>query len=99
MRKLQFFSTLIVIGLILTCCLKDEEADKEKIVGMTIYSETGYGASIMSDVLTQPLVFSESDDNQKRMLVDIITEGFDFDYERGYEYSLKVKKVFMNEPP
>jgi len=97
MKKLQFFSALIVISLILICCIKDEEADKEKIVEMTIYPETVYGASIMSDILTQPVVFSESDDNQKRMLVDIITEGFD--YERGYEYTLKVKKVWMHDPP
>lgn len=65
----------------------------------TIYAETGYGASVMSNVLTEPLLFSDSDDNQKQMLVDIITEGFDFDYERGNEYILKVKKVWMKEPP
>ncbi|HZK93484.1 MAG TPA: DUF4377 domain-containing protein [Prolixibacteraceae bacterium] len=99
MKKLQFFSALIVISLILTCCIKDEEADKEKIVEMTIYPETEYGASIMSDILTQPVVFSESDDNQKRMLVDIITEGFDINYERGYKFTLRVKKVWMHEPP
>src|SRR5665648_35991 len=99
MKKLQFFSALIVISLILTCCIKDEEADKEKIVEMTIYPETEYGASIMSDILTQPVVFSESDDNQKRMLVDIITEGFDINYERGYKFTLRVKKVWMYEPP
>jgi len=99
MRKLYFLSAFIVLNLFFTSCLKDEEGDKEKIVVMAIYPETGYGASVMSDILTQPLIFSDSDDNQKRMLVDIITEGFDFDYERGYEFTLKVKKVWMHEPP
>jgi hypothetical protein len=89
----------VVSGLFLTGCLKDEEGDKEKIVEMTIYPETGYSGSLMSDVWTQPLIFSDSDDNQKRMLVDIITEGFDLDYERGYKFILKVKKVWMHEPP
>ena len=98
MRKLYFLSTFIVLNLFFTSCLKDEEGDKEKIVVMAIYPETGYGDSVMSDILTQTLIFSDSDDNQKRMLVDIITEGFDFGYKRGYEFTLKVKKVWMHEP-
>lgn len=99
MRKLHLLITLIVLGLFFTSCLKDEEKDKEKTIEMTIYPETGYGASVMSNIWTQPLIFSDSDDNQKQMLVDIIFEGFDFDYERGYKYILKVKKVWMHEPP
>jgi len=79
-------------------CTKDD-GDKEKIVEMTIYPETGYGASVMSDIWTQPLIYSDNDENQEKMLVDIITEGFDFDYERGYEYKFRVKKVWMQEPP
>ena len=99
MRKLHLFFAFIVLGLFFTSCTKVEEDDKEKIVEMTIYPETGYGASFMSDIWTQPLIFSESDDNRKRMLVDIITEGFNIDYERGYKFTLKVKKVWMHEPP
>ncbi|MDO5971395.1 DUF4377 domain-containing protein [Flavivirga aquimarina] len=79
-------------------CTKDD-GDKEKIVEMTIYPETGYGASVMSDIWTQPLIFSDNDENQEKMLVDIITEGFDFDYERGYEFKFRVKKIWMQEPP
>lgn len=99
MKKLIFLAGFFLLSVFFASCLKDEEGDKEKIVIMTIYPETGYGASLMSDLLTQPLIFSESDDNRKRMLVDIITEGFDIDYERGYKFTLKVKKGWMHEPP
>lgn len=99
MKKLNLIAILTLLSVYFSGCLKEERGDKEKIVEMTIYAETGYGASLMSDILTEPLLFSDSDNNQKQMLVDIITEGFDFDYERGYEYTLKVKKVWMKEPP
>ncbi len=99
MRKLQVFFALFLLGFLFTSCLKDEENDREKIVEMTIYPETGYGASVMSNIWTEPLIFSDTDDNSKQMLVNIITEGFDFSYERGYKYTLKVKKVWMHEPP
>jgi hypothetical protein len=76
-----------------------ENADKEKLVEMTIYPETGYGSNILSDIWTEPLLFSESDDKETQQLMDIITEGFDFEYERGYEYTFKAKKVWMSNPP
>lgn len=79
-------------------CIKDE-ADKEKIVEMTIYPETGYSASIMSDIWTEPLIFSDSDDPQRHQSTDIITEGFEFNYERGNEYKFQVKKIWMQNPP
>ncbi|MFT3738414.1 MAG: DUF4377 domain-containing protein [Breznakibacter sp.] len=67
---------------------------------MTIYAETGYGTGVMSDIWTEPLVFSDSDDNGKQLFINTLTEGFDaLDYERGYEYILKVKKIWMKEPP
>lgn len=99
MKKLHLFFAFVVFVLSFSSCLKDEDKDKEKIVEMTIYPETGYGGSLMSDVWTQPLIFSDTDDNQKRMLVDILTEGFNIDYERGYKFTLKVKKVWMHQPP
>jgi hypothetical protein len=99
MNRLHLFTASIVFGIFFTSCLKDEEKDKEKIVEITIYPETGYGASLMSDVWTQPLIFSDNDDNQKQMLVDIIFDGLDIDYERGYQYTLKAKKVLMHNPP
>ena len=97
-RKLNLLFGFTVLTAIFVGCTKDAE-DKEKIVEMTIYPETGYGASVMSDVWTQPLIFSDNDNNQKQLMVDIITEGFDFDYDRGCEYKLKAKKIWMHEPP
>jgi hypothetical protein len=98
MRKLTLLVGIIILSTFLGSCTK-EEANREKIVEMTIYPETGYGASVLSDVVTQPIQFSDNDENKKQMLTDIITEGFDFNYERGYEYTLKVKKVWMQNPP
>lgn len=98
MRKLNLFVTIITLSVFFLSCTK-EGGDREKIVEMKIYPETGYGASILSDVWTEPLLFSDSENTQKQMLVDIITEGFDFDYERGYEYTFKVKKIWMHNPP
>ena len=98
MRKLDLVPAFILFGLLFAGCA-DEEADRVKTVEMTIYPETGYGAAMMSDIWTQPLLFSDSDDNEERMMLDIITEGFDIDYERGYEYKLNVEKIWMREPP
>jgi len=98
MRKLNLFVGIIILSTFFASCTK-EEANRDKIVEMTLYPETGYGASILSDVVTEPIQFSDNDENKKRQLIDIITEGFDFNYERGYEYTLKVKKVWMQNPP
>jgi hypothetical protein len=99
MKKTYFFFAFIVLSLGLISCFKNEKGDKEKTVVMTIYPETGYGTGIMSDIWTQPLIFSESDDNRKRILVDIITDGFNFEYERGYIFTILAKKIWMHEPP
>lgn len=98
MRKLILFAGIIILSTFFGSCTK-EEVDREKIIEMTIYPETGYGASVMSDIWTQPLIFSDNDDNQKRILVDMIFEDFDLDYERGYKYIIEAKKVWMHEPP
>ncbi|WP_026063315.1 DUF4377 domain-containing protein [Pedobacter arcticus] len=98
MKKLSLFLSIAVISVLLLSCTKNQ-GDKEKIVEMTIYPETGHGASIMSDIWTEPLVFSDSDDPQKSNLSSIIIENFDFDYERGYEYKYKVKKIWLKNPP
>jgi hypothetical protein len=98
MRKLNLFLGVIILSTFLGSCTK-EEADREKIVEMTLYPETGYGASVLSNVVTEPIQFSDNDENKKQLLTDIITDGFNFNYERGYEYILKVKKIWMQNPP
>lgn len=96
--KKWYLPLILTMGLF-TGCLKDKKADKETIVEMTIYPEIGYGAAIMSQTLTEVLLFSESSEKSKQQLVNIIAEGFDFNYERGYKYTFKVKKIWMSDPP
>ena len=79
MRKLNLFAGIIILSAFFGSC-NNEEVDREKIVEMTVYPETGYGASVLSDVVTEPMQFSDNDENRKQLLTDIITEGFDFDY-------------------
>lgn len=98
MKKLLILLSICLLDIVLFSCTKDH-ADKEKIVEMTIYPETGYGGSIMSDIWSEPLIFSDSDSPQQQDLTDIIAEGFDFDYERGNEYKFQVKKIWMQNPP
>ncbi len=98
MKKTILIFTFLVAG-ILVGCQQDDDHDKVKTVNMTIYSEIGYGGPVMSDVIYEQMIFSESDDQTKRLLSDIITEGFDFDYEIGNEYTFKAKKTWMSNPP
>ncbi len=98
MKKLNLLLSIVILSITLFSCIKDQE-DKEKIVEMTIYAETGYGGSFMSDLWTEPLVFSDSDDPSKRQLTDIIVDNFEIDYERGYEYKFEAKKIWMQNPP
>lgn len=93
-----YLSLILIMGLS-SGCLRHNDQVQEKTVEMTIYPEVGYGAAIMSQTFTEVLIFSESDDRSKRKLVNIGTDGFDFDYKRGYEYTFKAKKVWMSDPP
>lgn len=89
---------VFILPLLFTSCMK-KGVDREKTVEMYIYPEFGYGGYILSDFFTEVLYYSESDNQERRPLTDIITEGFDFEYKPGYEYSFKAKKVWMAEPP
>ncbi|HZL10628.1 MAG TPA: DUF4377 domain-containing protein [Prolixibacteraceae bacterium] len=101
MKKIYLVAGFLVLILFFSGCLKEESGDKEKIVEMTVYPETGYSGYFMSDnVWGEFLVISDSNDKNKRLLTFSITEGFsDFNYEKGYEYKLQVKKIWMKEPP
>jgi hypothetical protein len=101
MKRSCIFVSIALLCTSLSSCLNDDDKgkDREKIVEMTIYPETGYGVNLLDDIWTEPLVFSDSDENQRRLLLNIIVEGFDFDYERGYEYKIRAKKVWMHNPP
>src|SRR5699024_3580692 len=95
----KYYLLLFLAMGMITGCFNENNQDREKVVEMTIYPEVGYGSALMSQTFTEELIFSESDDKTKRHLSNIITEGFDFEYERGYEYTFKAKKIWMSNPP
>ena len=101
MKRMFLFAVnlIFVFTTFYSCLNEDEDKDKVKMVEMTIYPETSYLKPILSPVWSDCLVYSESDDKQKQTLTSIITEGFDFEYERGFEYTFKAKKVWMSNPP
>ena len=99
MKRMYSFLFQALLCLIFFSCSNEQDKDKIKLVDMTIFPETWQSRSILSDTWYDVLVFSESDDNQKRTMSNTITEGFDFDYERGYEYTFKANKVWMSNPP
>lgn len=89
---------LFVFGGIMGAC-NNEDFDKEKDVILTIYEETGFGTPVLSDYLTEPLQFSDSDNQIRGLLINTIVDGLDFEYERGYRYTFKAKKIWMVNPP
>lgn len=99
MRKLSLIvASIIIMSAFLFSCEKDAK-DTVKVVELIIYPETSFKGSELSDIWGDALVISDSEDAEKRVL-DNITEGFDYsDYERGYQYTYKVKKVWMHNPP
>ena len=98
MKKINLIVASIIMSAFLYSCEKDAK-DIVKIVELTIYPETSFKGSVLSDIWGDALVISDSEDTEKRVL-DNITEGFDYnDYERGYQNTYKVKKVWMHNPP
>ena len=100
MRKINLIIVSIIVSVFLFGCEK-EEKDKEQTVELTIHSETKFIRSDLSGVWTDALVISDSEDKEHRALFATITEGLDYnsDYESGYEYLYKVRKVWMHNPP
>ncbi|MGL4852483.1 MAG: DUF4377 domain-containing protein [Tannerellaceae bacterium] len=98
MKRLTSILLLMILTKLFYSCLT-EEVDKEENVVMTIYPETTYGKSILSNVWTETVLFSDSDENKVKPLINITYEQFDFEYERGYEYTFKARKIWMSNPP
>jgi len=99
MRKLNLLLCFLTITF-LSSCLKDDDGDVQKIVEMTVYPETGFGGYFFStDVYGEFLLFSESDNQEKRILTNGDNFSDNFNYEKGYEYKLEAKKTFLENPP
>ena len=103
MKRVVLFtvSLFFVFTAFFSCSNENENEDEDnvKMVEMTIYPETGYTSPILSFVWTDCLYYMDSDDKQIRPLISTFTEGFDFEYERGYEYTFMAKKEWMSNPP
>lgn len=98
MRRIILFTTLLLFALSLSSCDNDN-LDKEKSVYVIIYPETVVKNGFMSDIWSDYLVFSDSEGNEKYPMYQLIVDGLDFDYQRGYEYRFKAKKIWMSNPP
>ena len=99
MKKLNLILVAIIVSMFFFSCEKSEK-DKVKNVELTIHPETKFSRSELSDTWSDALVISDNEDKEQRALSATITEGLDYnDYERGYEYKYKVKKVWMQNPP
>lgn len=98
MKKLFLLTALLLLALSISSC-HDDNLDKEKSVEITIYPETVVKEGFLSDIWSDYLIFSDSEGNEKYPMYQIIVDGLDFDYQRGYEYRFKAKKIWMSNPP
>ncbi|MBD8489204.1 hypothetical protein IFO69_10650 [Echinicola sp. CAU 1574] len=66
----------------------------QKLVEMTIYTETEFGGYLfLSDLYREDLLFSESDNQNKKLLTN---GGFVYDnlaYRKGFEYKIEAVKT------
>jgi len=101
MRKLNLLLCFMGIILISSCSNDDDNGgDEQKTVEMTIYPETGYGGFVLSeDVYGEFLLFSESDNQEKRVLTNGGGIYDSLNYEKGYEYKIEARKTFLKNPP
>ena len=98
MRTFYLLLSITLLSLLLGSCSNDDN-DREKIVEVTLYPETTYGIIAVSDIWTDAIVFSDNDENTKQKLINLQIEGDCFEYDQGYEYKYKARKVWMKNPP
>lgn len=103
MSKLNLILSFVFTILFFSSCSNDEKEDVQKTIEMTIYSDTGFAGYIFSDNLSgdffEFLLFSEGDSNNQSVLTSGGTSFSDFDYKKGYEYKVKVRKTILANPP
>ena len=98
--KLNLFLCLAISIPFLTSCSKRDDGDSQITVEMTIYPETGYNVYFMSEnVYGEFLMFSESDNQEKRLLTSGQSIYDNIEYEKGYEYKIEARKIFLKNPP
>ncbi|SFL37105.1 protein of unknown function [Porphyromonadaceae bacterium KH3CP3RA] len=93
---------LAAIALCLYSCRDDDELkDKSKVINMSISSDTGVMYNIFDETGIFPmecmLVTEEGGNGEWNTMAFGTIQGFD--YEKGYEYELRVKKTTLGNPP
>ncbi|RNC66209.1 DUF4377 domain-containing protein [Proteiniphilum sp. X52] len=93
---------LAAIALCLSSCSDDDELkDKSKVINMSISSDTGVMYNIFDERGISPmecmLVSEEGGNGEWNTMAFGTIQGFD--YEKGYEYELRVKKTTLGNPP
>lgn len=100
MKKTNLLLSILLLFTLSISSCSDDDKDREKIVELTLYPETGYPSLSESGSYGDVIMFSDSQDKKIRPLTNTITEGNSiFDYRQGYEYKYKAKKVWMKNPP
>lgn len=102
MRTLELFKVVTFLFLCTICmvsCLNDDETkDEVENIIMYVSAETGeYYPVYDLDVKKEGMKVKEK--GSKDWVVLSFSEIDGFEYERGYEYTLEVKKITLANPP
>lgn len=102
MRRRKLFKVVLFFSFCMFCmtsCLNDDEVkDKIENIKMYVSSETGeYFPVYDLDIRKEGMKVREEKDKDWDVIPFSKIDGFE--YERGYEYVLEVKKTILANPP
>lgn len=97
MAKCIKAALLMLISVLLVGCDKDEPIDKVEIIKMYVSAETGTYTPWGSEVPVECMLVKEDGDLEYSHLAFGGIQGFD--YVRGHEYELEVRKTTLANPP
>lgn len=97
MTKCIKAALLILISVLWVGCGKDEPIDKVEIIKMYVSAETGTYTPWGSEVPVECMLVKEDGDLEYSHLAFGGIQGFD--YVRGHEYELEVRKTTLANPP
>ena len=97
MAKCIKAALLMLISVLWVGCDKDEPIDKVEIIKMYVSAETGTYTPWGSEVPVECMLVKEDGDLEYSHLAFGGIQGFD--YVRGHEYELEVRKTTLANPP
>lgn len=97
MTKCIKVALLMLISVLLVGCDKDEPIDKVEIIKMYVSAETGTYTPWGSEVPVECMLVKEDGNLEYSHLAFGGIQGFD--YVRGHEYELEVRKTTLANPP